>query len=188
MSSSNVTDAVENRFLGDGYLREGSPRQRMAAATLDELEIDSLAGIAEWALAGTVPLNIDLPESDLDILIHAADPAAVRDVLTARFSHLPGFIAWAHSGEAGAWCLAFDTEHYPVEFFIQDMPLRRQRAFRHLVIEYVLLDRHGEDFRRRIRELKASGLKTEPAFAAALGLEGDPYAALLEMDLCPRDT
>jgi hypothetical protein len=32
-----------------------------------------------------------------------------------------------------------------------------------------------------VRSLKATGIKTEPAFAQALGLSGDPYQTLLAM-------
>lgn len=176
---------IENQLLGAAYLREGNLRQRLAVATLDELELDGLVGVEEWVLAGTVPLDVDLPESDLDILVHSQDPVTVRDELSAQFAEMPGFSVWEHSSEPGAWCVAFTTGNYPVEFFIQNMSLRRQRAFRHLVAEYVLLERHGEDLRRRIRNLKASGVKTEPAFAEVLGLDGDPYLALLEMQLQP---
>ncbi|MNO76159.1 hypothetical protein D3C76_672280 [compost metagenome] len=43
-----------------------------------------------------------------------------------------------------------------------------------------------DHFRERIILLKTSGWKTEPAFAKALGLEGDPYEALLELEKLPR--
>lgn len=176
----STAQEIEERLLDTAYLRSGNPRQRLAADTLDSLALDAIPGIQAWALAGTVPLDVDLPDSDLDILVCADNPAAAREELVARFSQMPGFSAWAHGREHDAWCVAFDHRNYPVEFFIQNTPLRWQRAFRHLLAEYLLLDRHGEDLRRRIHGLKASGVKTEPAFAQALGLDGDPYLALLE--------
>ena len=44
----------------------------------------------------------------------------------------------------------------------------------------MLLQRHGAAFRQKIFQLKQSGFKTEPAFAQALNLDGDPYLALLD--------
>lgn len=95
----------------------------------------------------------------------------------------PDFACWPHSTERNAWCVAFRAEAYPVEFFVQDVPLREQRAFRHLVAEYLLLERHGMALRQQVREFKEFGVKTEPAFAQALGLPGDPYLALLKPEL-----
>ena len=40
----------------------------------------------------------------------------------------------------------------------------------------------GEPLRKKIRELKVSGLKTEPSFAKVLGLSGDPFLAFLELE------
>lgn len=79
--------------------------------------------------------------------------------------------------------MAFQSESYPIELFIHTTAIREQRAYRHMVVEYVLLERLGSSFQSHIRSLKASGLKTEPAFAEALGFDGDPYLALLEVDL-----
>ena len=170
---------AENKLLGTDYLRRGNRRQRLAAEVLDWLGVDTLIGVEEWVLAGTVPLDVDLPDSDLDILLSTQDPQSVRDDLTARFAQMPEFAVWPHGRESGAWCVAFQTETYPIEFFIHTTAVRDQRAFQHLVVEYILLQRHGANFREMIRSLKASGLKTEPAFAQVLGLNGDPYIALL---------
>ena len=48
-----------------------------------------------------------------------------------------------------------------------------------MLIEYRLLRERGEMFRQEIIALKKQGHKTEPAFAIALGLKGDPYRELL---------
>lgn len=180
-AGTSVVGDAEKKLLDTDHLRDGNPRQRSAALTLDALGLDTITGVQEWALAGTVPLDVDLPESDLDILICAPEPGVVRDALTARFAHKPDFAEWPHGKEAGAWCVSFRSEVYLVEFFIHTTAIREQRAFRHLVVEYILLQRHGSVFQEEIRSLKASGLKTEPAFAEALGLDGDPYLALLDL-------
>ena len=49
-----------------------------------------------------------------------------------------------------------------------------------MIIEHHILQQEGEDFKRKVVALKESGMKTEPAFAQLLGLDGDPYLALLE--------
>jgi ribosomal protein S18 acetylase RimI-like enzyme len=51
-----------------------------------------------------------------------------------------------------------------------------------MVIEGQLLVLGGQALRARVHELKRGGMKTEPAFAHALGLTGDPYAALLALE------
>ncbi len=40
----------------------------------------------------------------------------------------------------------------------------------------------GDAFRTAVMERRRGGLKTEPAFAAVLGLAGDPYSALLDVE------
>ena len=50
------------------------------------------------------------------------------------------------------------------------------------MVEYNLLNKHGEKFRQQIIELKRQGYKTEPAFALVLGLTGDPYIELLKFE------
>jgi len=52
----------------------------------------------------------------------------------------------------------------------------------HLIIEHKLLIKNGEDFRQQIIKLKRQGHKTEPAFAIALDLSGDPYMELLKFE------
>lgn len=51
-----------------------------------------------------------------------------------------------------------------------------------MLIEYNLLKTYGDPFRERIIQLKKQGIKTEPAFAQLLGLKGDPYLALLDLE------
>lgn len=70
---------------------------------------------------------------------------------------------------------------FEVEIFGQTTPTRSQFAYRHMIIEYNLLNKYGEAFRQQIIELKQEGYKTEPAFAIALDLTGNPYLELLKL-------
>ncbi|GAA1182181.1 DUF4269 domain-containing protein [Nesterenkonia xinjiangensis] len=157
---------------------------RLHAATvlLDTLGLDDLDGVHEWALAGTLPIGVDVEGSDLDVLIHAEDIDAVHQAMRGRFAHRAGFATWRHSRE-DAWCAAFEEEGFLVELFIQAMPVAQQRAHRHMLAERRLLRAHGTPLRDQVRALKSQGIKTEPAFARALGIPGDPYTALLDDDV-----
>jgi len=54
-------------------------------------------------------------------------------------------------------------------------------------VERRLLAIGGDGFRRAVMAARRSGLKTEPAFAAVLGLDGDPYEALLYLEAVPDE-
>jgi hypothetical protein len=57
-----------------------------------------------------------------------------------------------------------------------------QTAWRHFLVERRLLELGGPVFRAAVACERAHGMKTEPAFAAVLRLEGDPYRALLYLE------
>jgi len=51
-----------------------------------------------------------------------------------------------------------------------------------MIIENRILKEKGSKFKQRLKELKADGIKTEPAFAKLLGLHGNPYTELLKLE------
>jgi hypothetical protein len=61
-------------------------------------------------------------------------------------------------------------------------PVEKQRGWRHFAVERRLLTLGGADLTVAMLALRQQGMKTEPAFAAALRLRGDPYLALLDLD------
>ena len=65
-----------------------------------------------------------------------------------------------------------------MEVFGQPLPIDRQRGYRHLLVEARLLALGGAPLRHAVSTLRRGGLKTEPAFARALELDGDPYERL----------
>lgn len=75
----------------------------------------------------------------------------------------------------------FSEREWPIELFGQPCSTKHQNGYLHMIIEAELLDLLGDDFRKRVIELKSAGLKTEPAFAQLLNLKGDPYEAMLTL-------
>ena len=76
----------------------------------------------------------------------------------------------------------FIQQDFQIEIFCQPVPVKQQLAYRHMIIEYWLLNTRGTLFKKKILDLRAGGLKTEPAFAEVIGLDGDPYDALLTFE------
>jgi len=173
------------------YLAAGNSRQRRTYAVLQELGILVTLGAFDPVVAGTIPLDIDLPGSDIDIICEvplAASPA-FEQLLRTHYGHLPGFTVGHVPSEPGsALVSSFRYAQDEVEVFGQALPTAQQYAFRHLVVEHAVLCAGGPAWRTAVRQLKAKGLKTEPAFAALLQLPGNPYEALLTLEnLAPAE-
>jgi len=132
-------------------------------------------------LAGTFPLDIAVVGSDLDILCYWKDAEAFKKDLAQHFSGFDGFtLREAIINNQKSIITNFFADGMEIEIFGQNIPATQQFGYHHMVIEYQILQQEGVDFKRKIIALKQSGIKTEPAFAQLLGLDGDPYHALLE--------
>jgi len=118
-------------------------------------------------LAGTIPIGVDLPGSDLDVICEAYDLGRFACLVTNTYGARPGFLLRHRSiGGLPTVVARFFACGFSVEVFAQPRLLRRQNAVRHMLVE---------------RRLKEEGLKTEPAFARVFGLDGDPYRRLSEL-------
>jgi hypothetical protein len=168
-------------FTDITYLKEGTPRQQQAWEVLTtHLVLDILQNF-DPILTGTIPLDIDIESSDLDIVCHWQDAELFTRTLRQHWGHLPDFQLHAFNKKGYDTILAqFSLPGFALEIFGQNRPGHQQEAYRHMVREYAILQKRGPAFKAQIRELKRNGLKTEPAFAQLLGLTGDPYMALLD--------
>ncbi|AWG26621.1 DUF4269 domain-containing protein [Flavobacterium kingsejongi] len=163
------------------YLETGNLRQQKAFRVLTDHTILDCISDFDPLLVGTIPIAIDLPSSDLDIICCWTDKIAFRNVLIAAFSHHEKFRATETIiAEIPTVLCHFILDSFEIEIFGQPLPTRKQSGYRHMLIEHRLLEQKGSGFRQQVVALKAKGHKTEPAFALLLGLLGDPYAALLE--------
>jgi predicted metalloenzyme YecM len=133
-------------------------------------------------LAGTFPLGLGVEGSDVDLLMTAEDLAAIKRELALQFANAPDFQVRLETVKGVPSLIAhFTFAGVPFEIFAQAKESVRQDAYRHFQVEERLLKLGGAALRERLRALRAKGLKTEPAFAEALGLSGDPYSRLLEL-------
>lgn len=165
------------------YLQLGSNRQQQAYSALTNNQILLKLKRFDPILVGTIPINIDIENSDLDIICCFADKHDFIETIIDSFKNEKNFvISEQKSIDNTAIVANFFVDSFEIEFFGQSIPTRQQFAYRHLVIEYDLLNQYGDEFRQQIIELKRQGHKTEPAFGLALGLTGDPYTELLKFE------
>lgn len=169
------------------HLSTGNQRQQDACRVLQDSRL--LAMLAPYFAypAGTVPIDVDLPDSDLDVLCYVDDLDAFQVAMRSQLEviTLNGKIQWRY-GDVDSDQKAYVTcelklGSWPVEIFAQSVPINQQNAYLHMQVEWSLLQLWGEAGHREIRRLKQTGLKTEPAFAHVLGLEGNPYIAMRDL-------
>jgi hypothetical protein len=161
------------------YLSAGSPAQRAAARALAACGVLQRLAPFDPVLAGTYPIDLAVDGSDLDVLCHAPDLALFERAVRETLGDRPGFRCERQPvGTTLAVIARFRAARLPVEVFGQPLPIDRQRGYRHLLVEARLLAGGGAALRSAVTTERRAGLKTEPAFARALGLDGDPYERL----------
>lgn len=142
-------------------------------------------------IVGTMPLGVHTADSDIDVLVEVRDLDAFAAAMQSGYGTREGFVMWRRAAtemEPEAVVVRMDTATWPVEIFAQDRPTVQQTAYRHYAIENRLLRLGGESLRDEIVARKEDGTKTEAAFCDVLGLEGDPFLALLDLEGEPDGT
>jgi len=169
-------------FTNIEYLKEGNHRQKKAYNELSKLGVFNDLKLYDPILTGTIPIEIDIPESDLDIICHCSNHKKFQDNLNKLYTNKNDFLLYTTNCDGLLSTVAkFSTPQFKIEIFGQNQPTKKQSAYRHMLIEHKILNEKGNEFRKRIINLKLEGTKTEPAFAQLLGLEGNPYLELLNV-------
>lgn len=168
------------------YLQGGNPRQQAAWNAISQSRVMDILQAYDPVLAGTIPLQIDIEESDLDIICTSHDLDQFDADVRTAYGGLEGYQeARLLVSGLPASVIGFTTCGFWFELFAQPVPVERQNAYRHMEMEARLLALADETAYRDIRQLKKSGMKTEPAFAHYFHIPGaDPYQALLELERC----
>lgn len=149
---------------------------------IDQLGL--LDHLAEFdpVVIGTPPLGIATENSDIDIACSSPNLKAFAALATKRFDQFNGFeILDIKNLNEPAIVVKFKALNWEIELFCQNLPTAKQWGVRHFYIEQRLLalDNKLVD---KVKLLKQNGMKTEPAFAQLLALQGDPYEAMLKLE------
>lgn len=170
-------------FTKIDYLKKGNERQIRAYEVLTKHRIFEKLKYYSPILAGTIPIEIDIEGSDLDLIFEVDlryKEKFINDLMFSNF--IPYGVEMEYPIINGEKCITlnFMLEGLPIEIFGQNKPTVQQNAYLHMVAEHKILQEKGEEFKNKIIELKKQGMKTEPAFGRLLGLE-NPYEDLLKL-------
>jgi hypothetical protein len=114
-------------------------------------------------------------DSDVDVVCDTRAGGFVPAV-RAAYGARAGFALWTSDGRT---VVSFEGDARRVELSAEPRAVEDQRAYRHAVAHRRLVLAGGAAFAAEVRERRRrDGLKTEPALAAVLALEGDPFDAV----------
>lgn len=133
--------------------------------------------LARWdpVVVSSAAAGLGLPGSDLDVVCDLRPPG-FADAVRSAFGDRPGFSTWR---PGPLLLVAFGGAEMEIELVGEPRPVEEQLAYRHAVAHRRLVLERGPAFAAQVRDLRrTTGLKTEPAIARILGLDGDPYAAV----------
>lgn len=167
-------------FKNIDYLKNGNIRQQAAYKEIIRLHI--LTDLIEYnpILTGTIPIDIDIAESDLDIICECRNHKEFSNKIIDLYGKQKRFrIKTELYNGIKSTIAEFKGPTFNIEIFGQDIPTKEQNAYKHMMIEYKILKEKGKAFKNEIIKLKQNGMKTEPAFAQLLGIKGNPYNKLL---------
>jgi hypothetical protein len=171
-------------FTSIEYLKTGNQKQVQAFEVLSQNKV--LINLAQFdpILVGTIPINIDIKNSDLDIICYWKNKPNFIAKLNTLFGNQNEFRIRETPIDNQETVIAnFKINDFEIEIFGQNIPTKNQNGYKHMIIEYEILKTKGENFRLEIIKLKQNGYKTEPAFVFLLGLNGDSYSELLKYQI-----
>jgi len=171
-------------FKDISYLKTGNPKQQAAFHILNQHKVSENLADFDPILVGTIPININIENSDLDILCYWKNKSEFMEKIKDLFQNESNFaIREDLINEQESVIANFFIDAFEIEIFGQNTPTELQNGYRHMVIEDQILRTKGENFRLEIIKLKEKRIKTEPAFGLLLGLTGNVYEELLDFKI-----
>lgn len=179
---------MENQFRNINYLKQGHARQKSAYKLLKKLKIFEVLKNYNPILVGTIPIDIDIANSDLDIICEVYEPDDFEKIVIQFYKGYDTFhIDRQFIGGLETSFSSFRYDDLCIEIFGHPKPVFEQNGYRHMIIEKRILNIGGKRLKQEIKKLKILGMKTEPAFASYFGLKGDPFEEMLELSLLSEE-
>lgn len=177
---------MSKNFLDIEYLELGSNKQKNILSVITDLSIFNDLSDYTPVLTGTFPIDIDVHDSDLDIACEVDDFNSFADLCKTLYGKFDEFkINYSFRHGHQYITVSFEYKGYIFELYGEDKPVILQNSYKHMVVEDRILKILGSNFKKEVVDLKARGLKTEPAFGKLLELE-KPYDDLLKLYQLPE--
>lgn len=164
-------------FKNIEYLSEGNFIQRKSYKILKKIEIFTILKEFNPILVGTIPLGINVENSDLDIVCELRN--RLKKIIIENFSKYSKFQVRERKD---SFICNFFVENIEIEIYASKIKSEETNGYKHMVIENKILKITNSRFKKAVIELKKEKIKTEPAFAKILKIEGDSYEKLLELE------
>ncbi|PEL48344.1 DUF4269 domain-containing protein [Bacillus toyonensis] len=166
-------------FTSITYLQSGNDKQQKVYDVLNTLNIMEDLTLYSPVLCGTIPIRIDTLQSDLDIVMEVHNFDVFEQEMRSLYGSYEGFkIKKKKIKNTESIKVNFKFEGFEFELFAQPKPVRSQNAYKHMIVEHMILMQNPH-IREEIIRLKEQGIKTELAFAQVLKIDGDPYEELI---------
>lgn len=138
------------------YLSSGNERQQKAYHVLKKTNVLSVLQEYDPILVGTIPIGIDIKDSDLDIICNTRDLKGFQKIVAENFSQYKPFAGYF---KEDAFVASFRYDGTEIEIYAKDKPSFLQNGYRHMLIEHRILNMAGEKFREEIIGLKNKATK-----------------------------
>ncbi|MFA9559632.1 DUF4269 domain-containing protein [Evansella sp. AB-rgal1] len=162
------------------YLFSGNSKQQEAYSVIQELNLMNDLSEFNPIVCGTIPIEIDIEGSDLDIILNVNHFLSFENKVTKLYKNYEKFVLKRTNSRKSPVIKAnFLYQGFEFELFGQAQPVTKQYAYLHMIIEYKLMIQFPE-MKEKVIHFKQKGVKTERAFCQVLGLKGeDAYETLL---------
>jgi len=160
-------------------IAERTKRKELAVKAIKTSKI--LSKLKEYSpeVVSTLLIGFDVPDSDIDIICCFDNSDHFQKGFLSEFK---GFSNLSCEMKSSYVLGRFDFEGFEFEIYAAAIQVEKQLAYRHFRIMQRIAEAGAPRFLKAIRNLRKKGDKTEAAITHLLGLLGNPYDLILELE------